>query len=91
MARELAVGTTFIPNLRNAGGQGVIQVKKGDTNVSLYGSLNGTDYVLIETFTVDTIKELVLCDKFKISGAADGTFVTIGSSKVYISETHSAT
>lgn len=91
MSTELTVGTAYNPNFRNAGGQGVIQIKKGDTNVSLYGSLNGTDYVLIETFSVDTIKELVLCDYFKISGAADGTFVTIGTSKVYISETRSAT
>jgi len=91
MSSELTVGTAYNPNFRNAGGQGVIQIKKGNTNVSLYGSLNGTDYVLIETFSVDTIKELVLCDKFKISGAADGTFVTIGTSKVYISETRSAT
>jgi hypothetical protein len=87
MATQLAVGTVFHPNMKNASGQGVIQIVKGNTNVYLYGSLNGTDYVLIETFSADTIKELVLCDKFKISGSATDQTTTIDTSKAYISET----
>lgn len=87
MATQLAVGTEFNPNMKNAGGQGIIQIVKGDTNVHLYASLNGTDYVLIETFSADTIKELVLCDRFKISGSATDQTTSIGSSKAYISET----
>lgn len=92
MATELTHSAHYRPNFRNAGGQGVIQVKKEDTNVSLYGSLNGTDFVLIETFTADTIKEIVLLPYFTISAASNGTLDTsIGTSKFYISETRSAT
>ena len=87
MATQLAVNTEFNPNMKNAGGQGIIQIVKGDTNVHLHASLNGTDYVHIETFSVDTIKELVLCDRFKISGSATDQTTQIGTSKVYISET----
>ena len=84
---ELQVGQEFTPNLRGSSGQGVVQVSKGDTDVSLYGSIEGTDYVLIDTFNADTLKEVILCPFFKISGAADGTFVSVGTSKLWIEET----
>ena len=90
MATQLAVGTEFNPNMKNAGGQGIIQIVKGDTNVHLYASLNGTDYVLIETFYASTIKEIILCPYFKVSAATDGTFTSIGSSTVFIDETRLA-
>tara|TARA_R110000796_G_scaffold24643_8_gene69980 strand:+ start:1159 stop:1431 length:273 start_codon:yes stop_codon:yes gene_type:complete len=90
MATQLAVGTEFNPNMKNSNGQGVLQIVKGDTNVTLYGSVNGTDYALIETFDASTIKEIILCPYFKVSAATDGTFTTIGSSTVFIDETRSA-
>lgn len=84
MAAELVVGTAFSHN-KKINGRGIVQIKKGDTNVSLYGSLDGTNYVFIETFTADTIKEITMCENFKVSGANDGTLTTpIGSSKAFI-------
>jgi hypothetical protein len=89
MAAQVVVGTAFNPNMKNSNGQGVLQIVKGDTNVTLYGSINGTDYALIETFDASTIKEIILCPYFKVSAATDGTFTTIGSSTVFIDETRS--
>ena len=89
MAAQIVVGTAFHPNMKNASGQGVIQIVKGDTDVTLYGSINGTDYAFIETFDASTIKEIILCPNFKVSAATDGTFTSIGSSTVFIDETRS--
>lgn len=91
MATAILNTTIFQPNMRNSNGQGVIQVNKNDTNVTLYGSLDGVTYVLIETFTASVIKEIILCPFFRISSATDGTLGTsIGTSTVFIDETRSA-
>ncbi len=81
---EMAVGTAYSPSMHSTYGKGVIQVVKGNTNVSLYGSLDGTNYVLIETFSASAIKEVVKCNYFKISGSASDTTTVIGTSKFFI-------
>ena len=84
---ELQVGQAFTPNLRGSTGQGVVQVTRGDTDLSLWGSVNGTDYVLIETFTADSLKEVILCSFFKISGDAADIDTAAGTSRLWIDET----
>ena len=44
--------------VRNESGKMVIQYKHDTTNMSIYGSLDGDEYCLIETFTASTIKEV---------------------------------
>ena len=51
--------------------KGVIAVDKGDTNVTLQGSLDGTTFFVIETFTADTLKEITLVPFLAVNGAAD--------------------
>jgi len=71
------------------GSRGVIQaVISGGNAAYLYGSLNGTDYQLIESFTTSAIKELVLCPYFKLSTSSSSVTGTVNvATKVYIDET----
>ena len=80
--------TPYNPKMGD-GSRGVIQaVIDGANAAHLYGSLNGTDYQLIESFTVSTLKEIVLCPYFKLSASASSVTGTIGgTTKVYIDET----
>jgi len=85
----LETNTVAQPNFRGAGGKGIIQVEIGDTQpVYLWGSLNGTDYVVIESFSSDTIKELTLCPYFRLSGSntSGNSAISVGTSKAYIQE-----
>ena len=67
--------------LDGTGMRGVVAVTKGNTNVTLCGSLDGTTYYVIETFTASTLKEITLVPYFKVNGAADVTMDdTIGNS-----------
>lgn len=78
---QLIAATAHNPKMGD-GSRGVLQVVIGSgETVTLQGSLNGSDYVTIETATVDTLKELVLVAfmRYTVSG---GT-----ASKVYIDET----
>ena len=83
---QVTQGTAFNPKMGD-GSKGVIQVNHGDTDVTLFGSIDGTNYIKIETFTADTIKEVVLCESFKVSGSDANTTTSIGTSTVHISET----
>ena len=79
-ATELNLGRT---KLDGTGLKGVIAVDRGDTDVTLCGSLDGTTYFVIETFSADTMKEITLVPFFKVNGAADTTMDdSIGSSTV---------
>ena len=71
------------------GSRGVVQaVINGSANAYLWGSLDGTNYALIDSFTEDTIKEIVLCPYVLISGNATDKDVSVGIiSKVFIDET----
>jgi len=71
------------------GSRGVVQAVVDGANAAyLYGSLNGTDYQLIESFTASAIKEIVLCPFFKLSTSASSVTGTVGgSTKVIIDET----
>jgi hypothetical protein len=85
----LETNTVAQPNFRGSGGKGIIQVDIGDTTpVYLWGSVNGTDYAVIESFSADTIKELTLCPYFRLSGAntAGNSAVTVGTTRAYIQE-----
>lgn len=83
----LETNTVAQPNFRGAGGKGIIHVDVGDTSpLYLWGSLNGTDYVVIENFSVDTIKELTLCPYFRLSGSNANSAASVGTGKAYIQE-----
>tara|TARA_R110002074_G_scaffold295513_2_gene467111 strand:+ start:162 stop:455 length:294 start_codon:yes stop_codon:yes gene_type:complete len=56
---QITVGNIYKASLRD-GARGVIQFTKGDTNLSVYGSLDDVTYILIEAFTASAIKEIAL-------------------------------
>ena len=76
--------------LKGTGLKGVIAIDhNGSNDVTLQGSLDGTNYFVIETFSADTIKEVTLVPYFRVNGAADtSNDDTIGSStaKLFFSE-----
>ena len=80
--------TPYNPKMGD-GSRGVVQaVINGSANAYLWGSLDGTNYALIDSFTEDTIKEIVLCPYVLISGNATDKDVSVGIiSKVFIDET----
>jgi|14_taG_2_1085336.scaffolds.fasta_scaffold00180_28 uncharacterized protein YraI len=78
---QLISATAYNPRMGD-GSHGVIQVVIGSgETVTIQGSLNGTDYVTIETVTTDMLKEIVLTPyvKYIVSGGTQ--------SKVFIDET----
>jgi cobalamin biosynthesis Co2+ chelatase CbiK len=58
------------PKIKKAGNaNGLIQViNSNGTAVYLFGSLNGTDFTLIESFNSSVIKEIQLCPYMRIAG-----------------------
>lgn len=85
--------TPFKPSLRD-GGRGLVQcVHDGANNASLYGSLNGTTFGLIHTFTSSEIKEVALAPDMLIAADTTATVTVAGATdvnaatKVYINET----
>jgi hypothetical protein len=84
---KLAAGTNFVPRLSTSSGKGVLQVDYGNTTVYLWGSIEGSHWTLIESFTADAIKEVVLTPFFVVSGNASDQTTGIGTSQVWISET----
>lgn len=73
-------------SLQGSGLKGLIAIKIDSTSyVTLQGSINNTDYFVIETFTADTIKEITLCPYMRVNGAADtSNNDTIGNSTATI-------
>ncbi len=67
--------TVLQPKIKKAGNaNGLVQVvNTSGTPVYLFGSLNGSDFVLIETFSSDSIKEVMLCPHMKIAGNSAGS------------------
>lgn len=91
---ELTAGQIESMSLRD-GARGVIQVDYGDTSVSLYGSLNDINYILIETYTASAVKEVALCKYMAFFAGTDATRTkaqivaggSFGTTKTYINET----
>ena len=91
---EMTAGQIESMSLRD-GARGVIQVDRGDTNVSLYGSLNDINYILIETYTASALKEVALCKHMAFFAGTDATRTkaeivgggSFGTTKAYINET----
>jgi hypothetical protein len=82
-------GTATVLNLSNrlkgTGLRGVVAITKGDTDVTLQGSIDGTNYFVIETFTASTLKEVTLVPYLRVNGAADTSDNdTIGSSTAFV-------
>ena len=74
-----------IDNLTGTGLKGIISVTKGDTNVTVQGSLDGENYQVIKTFSASAVEEIVLCPRMRVNGAADATNDdSIGSSTATI-------
>ena len=87
--KQLANDNTAYNPKMGDGSRGVIQaVIDGSNNAYLWGSLNGTDYTLVESFEAGAIKEVVLCAFFKISSSNSSDTGTVGAgTKVFIDET----
>ena len=87
MPQLLNDNTSYRPKMGD-GSRGLVQFVKGSSDGYLYGSLNGTDYVLIHTFTASEMKELALPPFVLIGGSATDPAVDLGAtSKAYLSET----
>jgi hypothetical protein len=90
---QLSVGTRYNPKMNGSDGRGVIQIVKGDTNVTVWGSLKTsnaavtTGWEVIETFSASDMKEIVLADNVCISGSSTDVTVSVGTSECWISET----
>jgi len=91
---ELVEHKMYQSTLRD-GARGVIQVDWDDTDVTLYGSLNGTTFVKIEQFSAPAIKEIALTPYLMV-GSADAATKTLtelesdqafGNTEIYINET----
>ena len=68
--------------LPGTGLKGVIAVDRGNTDVTLQGSLDNSTFFNIETFSGDTMKEITLVPYFRVNGDATSSAATIGSSVV---------
>ena len=87
MPQLLNDNTSYRPKMGD-GSRGLVQFVKGSSDGYLYGSLNGTDYVLIHSFTASEMKELALPPFVLIGGSATDPAVDLGAtSKAYLSET----
>lgn len=86
---QLTQNVEFKPRFKNSNGAGVLQVVYDSATIYLHGSLNGSDYTLIESFSASTIKEVVLCPHFKYSSSATDETASgsLGTHKVIIDET----
>jgi hypothetical protein len=93
---ELTPALFYVASLRD-GGRGVVHGNYGNTTVSLYGSLDDVEYVLIKTFNADALTEVALVpymaahagtaatvSKATIAAAGAASF---GTTKIYINET----
>jgi len=81
--------TVYNPKMGD-GSKGIVQcVHGGGTNHAyLWGSLNGTDFVLIDSFTSDALKEIALPSHLKISNSNTSDTGTVNvATKVYVDET----
>ena len=86
--KQLANDNTAYNPKMGDGSRGVVQAVIGTGGAYLWGSLNGTDYALIDSFTEDTIKEIVLCPYVLISGSATDKDDNVSVfNKVFIDET----
>lgn len=86
--KQLANDNTAYEPKMGDGSRGLVQFVKGTADGYLYGSLNGTDYILIHSFTQSEMKELALPEFVVISGDASNHAVALdAASKAYISET----
>ena len=92
---EMTAGQIESMSLRD-GARGVIQVDYGNTTVSLYGSLNDINYILIETYSsASALKEVALCKYMAFFAGTNATRTkaeivdggTFGTTKAYINET----
>ena len=71
MATNLTAGVPYKTNQKKTSSKLLIQVSMGpETTLYLFGSLNGTDYVQLETFTADDIKEVSSCPYISFSKTA---------------------
>ncbi len=86
---QLTQNVEFNPRFKNSNGAGVLQVVYGSATIYLHGSLNGSDYTLIESFSESEIKEVVLVPYFKYSSSAtdEDASGSLGTHKVIIDET----
>lgn len=91
---ELVEHKMYQSTLRD-GARGVVQVDHDTTNVTLYGSLNGTTFVRIQQFTEPAIKEIALTPYLMV-GSANAPTKTLtelesgqafGNTEIYINET----
>ena len=83
--------TAYIPKMGD-GSKGVVQCKHGGStnHAYLWGSLTGdsSEYVLIDSFTTDALKELVLPTYLLISNSPTSASGAVNSAtKVYVDET----
>ena len=92
-SKELTQGDIYQSSLRD-GARGTIQFTKGDTNLSVYGSLDDATYILIEAYTASALKEIALTPYVAVVVGNNATYAkgalptdSWGTSKFHINET----
>lgn len=90
--KQLANDNTAYEPKMGDGSYGVVQCKHGGTtnHAYLWGSLTGdsSEYVLIDSFTSDALKELVLPSYLLISNSSTSPSGAVNAAtKVYVDET----
>jgi|TARA_E500000178_G_C16521717_1_gene530390 hypothetical protein len=91
---QLTAGTAYNPKMGD-GSRGVVQVyipTSGGEDLTLYGSVNGVEYIKIKHYDASTIEEVVLCPYMAYSSQEDNHLTAtptgaVANSKVLIDET----
>ena len=86
---QLTAGVAYNPKMGD-GSKGVIMVDYS-SGVSLYGSLDGTTFIKIKTYTGDALEEVVLAPTMAFSVDTDDKITSLSSTatstRVFIDET----
>lgn len=90
---QITQGNIYQASLRD-GARGVIQFTKGNTDLSVYGSLDDVTYVLIEAYTASALKEVALTPYIAVVVGSTATYAkaslpatSFGTSTFFINET----
>jgi hypothetical protein len=93
MSTEFTVQTSKQPKMNGGSNRGTLQVDIGTEDVHLWGSIITGDatiqsgWVLIHSFSVDSLKEVTLAPNMCVSGSANSVTASIGTSAAYLKET----
>lgn len=89
MSTTLTAGTPYKTANKASTSKVLVQVNIGDTSpLYIFGSLDGTNYVQLETVSASTIKEISACSYISVSATAGDhdSATSVGTSSASIQE-----